>query len=87
MKRLDKSTLFVKQLAELALSNPKVLSKIDRIIRNILKDGLLNFNKGEKLKHYPNRYSCRIDKQNRLVYEKYKDCIILLSCKGHYEDK
>ena len=61
MKRLDKSTLFVKQFAELAISNPKVLSKIDRIIKNLLKDGLLNFNKGEKLKHYPNRYSCRID--------------------------
>ena len=87
MKRLAKSTLFVKQLADLAISNPKVLNKIDRVIKNILKECLLRFNKGEKLKHYPNRYSCRIDKCNRLVYEKYKDTIILLSCKGHYEDK
>lgn len=87
MKKLDKSTQFVKQLADLAFSNPKILSKIDKIIKNIQKEGALNFHKGEKLKYFPNRYSCRIDKNNRLVYEKYKDVIVLLSCKGHYEDK
>jgi Uncharacterized protein conserved in bacteria len=54
---------------------------------NITQDGFFNFNKGEKMKYFPNRYSCRIDKKNRLIYEKTEDCIILLSCKGHYEDK
>ena len=87
MRKLDKSMQFVKQLAELANSNPKALNKVDRIIKNIQKDSILSFNKGEKLKYFPNRYSCRIDKNNRLVYEKYKDVIVLLSCKGHYEDK
>ena len=87
MKKLNKSIQFVKEFAELAYSNPKVVEKVKRIIKNIAQDGLLNFNKGEKLKYYPNRYACRIDKKNRLIYEKYNDIIVLLSCRGHYDDE
>ena len=87
MKKLEKSIQFVKELAKISATNPKLIDKVDRIIKNLLKDGLFNFNKGEKLKYFPNRYSARIDKKNRLIYEKIDDRIKLLSCKGHYEDK
>ena len=68
-------------------NNPKIAQKIDKIIDNIGSRIPMNFHKGEKLKYAPNRYSCRIDKKNRLIYERTDDFIKLLSCKGHYEDK
>lgn len=51
-----------------------------------LKD-LLNLHKCEKLNYLPNCYSCRIDKKNRLIYEKNGNIIKLLFCRGHYDDK
>ena len=68
-------------------NNPKIAPKIDKIIDNIGSKSSLNFHKGEKLKYVPNRYSCHIDKKNRLIYERTVDFIKLLSCRGHYEDK
>ena len=51
-------------------NNPKIAQKIDEIISNIDSRSPLNFHKGEKLKYAPNPYSCRIDKKNRLIYER-----------------
>ena len=87
MKKLAKRPEFIQELHELRKSRPALYDKVLRIIRNLVQDDLLNFNKGKKLKYLPNCYSCRIDKKNRLIYEKSGDVIVLLSCKGHYEDK
>ena len=87
MKKLDKRPEFVQELRELRKSAPALYDKVLRIIENLTQDGLFNFNKGKKLKYLPNCYACRIDRKNRLVYEKSGDIIILISCKGHYEDK
>ena len=87
MRKLDKHPEFVRELQELRKTNPALYRKVLRIIENLVKEGLFNFNKGKKLKYLPNCYSCRIDKKHRLIYEKYDNLIILLSCKGHYEDK
>ncbi|MGX8717192.1 MAG: Txe/YoeB family addiction module toxin [bacterium] len=78
---------FLRDYAFWLKNNSKIAQKIDKIIDNIDTKSLINFHKGEKLKYCPNRYSCRIDKKNRLIYEKNGDIIKLLSCKGHYEDK
>ena len=86
--KLERSTKFAKQFAELLQSDPKLAEKIGRILKNITSScGLFNFNKGEKLKYFPNRYSARIDRKNRLIYDRFEDVIVLISCKGHYEDK
>ncbi len=88
MKRQQSLTdEFLADYAFLLKNNPKIAQKIDKIIDNIDSRSPLNFHKGEKLKYLPNRYSCRIDKKNRLIYEKTVDFIKLLSCRGHYEDK
>ena len=78
---------FLRDYAFWLKNNSKIAQKIDKIIDNIGTKSLINFHKGKKLKYYPNRYSCRIDKKNRLIYEKNGDIIKLLSCKGHYEDE
>ena len=85
MKQTELTAKFINDFARFKKTNPALVSKIEKIINNIKSNSILNFHKGEKLKYYTNRYSYRIDKTNRLIYKKYDDKIILLSCKGHYE--
>ncbi len=87
MKALERSIQFDEEFADWLKINPKIADKIAKIVRSILKDTFLNFHKGKKLKYFPNSYACRIDKKNRLIYEKSGELIKLLSCRGHYEDK
>ena len=70
-------------------SNPNTVDKIDELIADIIKNGFLKgIGKPEKLKHYKNpvRFSRHIDKGNRLVYCKNGKDLLVISCKGHYED-
>ena len=74
-------------------SNPKTVDKIDELIEDILTNGFLyGIGKPEKLRHYKNpvRFSRHISQEDRLVYcssgDEGKD-LLILSCKGHYEDK
>ena len=85
--KLKKSDEFVEQLAELLKNSPGLYKKVKRIIENIVTGRTFAFNKGKKLKYSPNRYSARIDRKNRLIYDRFDDLIVLISCKGHYEDK
>ena len=70
MKKLDKRPEFVQELQELRKSTPALYDKVLRIIGNLTQEGVFNFNKGKKLKYLPNCYSARIDRKNRLIYEK-----------------
>lgn len=86
--KLERTTKFTKQFSELLRDNPRLAEKVGRMLKNITsKKGLFNFNKGEKMKYSSNRYSARIDRKNRLVYDRYEDLIVLISCRGHYEDR
>ena len=70
-------------------SDPKMLEKIDRLIEDILENGLNEgLGKPEKLKHYKNpvRFSREINKGDRLVYFSDSQSLFILSCKGHYDD-
>jgi len=69
------------------VSDRKVAKKINELIKDILKNGLLNgIGKPEKLKYIP-EYSRRINQEHRLIYSPdEKDNLIIHSCKGHYED-
>ncbi|GHU66192.1 txe/YoeB family addiction module toxin [Clostridia bacterium] len=66
----------------------KTLTKINRLIVSIQRDGLLNgIGKPEKLKYNKDLYSRRIDEKNRLVYRQITDDLMeILSCEGHYEE-
>ncbi|MCD8018475.1 MAG: Txe/YoeB family addiction module toxin [Clostridiales bacterium] len=65
----------------------KTLKKINALLKDIQKNGVLHgTGKPEKLKYDPG-YSRRIDEQNRLVYEIDElQNIKVVACKGHYED-
>lgn len=65
----------------------KTLKRINTLLKDILRNGILEgIGKPERLKYRPG-YSRRIDDTNRLVYEVDElQNIKILSCRGHYED-
>ncbi len=68
-------------------TDKKLLKKINDLIKDIERNGLLEgIGKPEALK-YRNAYSRRIDKKNRLIYNiDEKDNLWIIACKGHYEE-
>jgi len=73
-----------------AKSEKKIFKKINDLIDDIEKNGFLSgIGKPEQLKYFKQPiYSRRIDRSNRLVYCQYnEDDLLIISCKGHYQDK
>ena len=67
--------------------NKKTLKRINDLLEDIRRNGLLQGKgKPERLK-YGDGYSRRIDDYNRLVYTLDElGNIKIISCKGHYEE-
>lgn len=65
----------------------KTLKRINQLIQDIQRNGFLNgIGKPEALKGRK-AYSRRIDDKNRLVYlGDENQNLVILACKGHYED-
>lgn len=65
----------------------KTLKKINQLLQDIKRDSFSGIGKPEPLKYRQNNWSRRIDDKNRLVYSvDVNQDILILSCKGHYED-
>lgn len=65
----------------------KTLKKINALVKDIERNGLSEgIGKPEPLK-YRKAWSRRIDRENRLVYNiDSNHNLLIISCKGHYED-
>lgn len=64
----------------------KTLKRINNLLKELQRDGAIQgIGKGEILRSKKGM-SKRIDKENRLEYTVEDGCIVVLSCKGHYED-
>ena len=64
----------------------KMVKRINELIKDIDRNGLLNgIGKPEPLK-YRKAWSRRIDHENRLVYNIINGNLWIASCKGHYDD-
>ncbi len=65
----------------------RTLKKINSLIKSIERDGPSS-GEGhpEPLKYRPG-YSRTINEKDRLVYDVIDNEIIIISCRGHYEDK
>lgn len=78
-----------RELRELQRSHArKDLDKIKELLNSIIDYGpLKGIGKPEVLRYYdPTAYSRKITKKDRLVYRIINDEIIVLSCKGHYQE-
>lgn len=69
------------------MQDKKVLRRINQILKDIQRKSFDGIGKPEPLKYCDGYWSRRIDEKNRLVYSVGDDNdIIIISCKGHYED-
>lgn len=64
----------------------KTLKRINRLLQELQRDGVVRgIGKAELLRHAVGM-SKRIDDKNRLVYTLEGNRLVILSCRGHYED-
>ena len=77
----------LKQYIDWQTEDKKTLKKINELIMDIQRNGFINgIGKPEVLKHRKG-YSRRIDDANRLEYDGDSGRnLVIISCKGHYED-
>lgn len=65
--------------------NDKVLQRIKQLIDSIVQAPFQGIGKPEALKHnLSGKWSRRIDKENRIVYQIENNTIFVHSLKGHY---
>ena len=65
----------------------KTLKKINALLKDIDRSPFSGEGKPEPLKYYKQGYwSRRIDGTNRIVYKVTDKRIIIVQCKGHYDD-
>ncbi len=68
------------------IEDKKTLKRINQLLQDIQRNGLdKGIGKPEPLRHMK-EWSRRIDEQNRLTYTVEDGNLIILSCRGHYED-
>ncbi len=66
----------------------KTIKRINLILQDIIRNGYDGIAKPEPLKeNLRGFWSRRIDEANRIVYRISEDCIEIIQCKGHYNDK
>ena len=65
----------------------KTLKRINQLIKDISRNPLEGIGKPEPLKgSLTGFWSRRIDKEHRLVYAIEENSVLLISCRGHYDD-
>ncbi len=70
-----------------SMTNPKVLSKIIRLIVETTRTPRTGTGKPERLKQLGGEvWSRRITEKDRLVYDVQSDVITIIACRFHYDD-
>lgn len=66
----------------------KTLKKINSLLKSIQREPFTGEGKPEPLKDSQDRaWSRKINEKDRLVYMVNDDSIVIMQCKGHYNDK
>jgi len=66
----------------------KTLKRVNALMRDAERNGYDGIGKPEPLRgELSGHWSRRIDDDNRLVYRLEGDHIVIVQCKGHYDDK
>jgi toxin YoeB len=86
MRRIVFSTSALKQLDDWKATHPKIANRIVLLITAIAESPFSGIGKPEPLKHtLQGKWSRRITREHRLVYEVTDHEIQILSCKFHYD--
>ena len=66
-------------------TNPKMLKRINKLLKDISRNPYTGLGKPEPLKHkYQGFWSRRIDDTNRLVYAVTDQYLTIIACRYHY---
>jgi toxin YoeB len=85
--KLSITSAAVEDLEAWSTTNPKVLSRIIRLIAETTRTPRTGTGKPERLKHLGGEvWSRRITEKDRLVYDLQHDAIIIIACRFHYDD-
>ena len=77
----------IEDLEAWSTTNPKVLSRIIRLIAETTRTPRTGTGKPERLKHLGGEvWSRRITEKDRLVYDIQQDTIVIVACRFHYDD-
>lgn len=69
------------------MQDKKIMRRINQLLKDIQRNSFDGIGKPEPLKYCDGYWSRRIDEKNRLVYSVNADNdIVIISCRGHYED-
>jgi toxin YoeB len=75
------------QYLEWQALNPKLWSRINELIKESARIPYSGTGKPEPLKHnFAGYCSRRINEEHRLVYRWNKEELIIIRCRGHYDD-
>lgn len=65
-----------------------ILKRINALIKDARREPFSGIGKPERLKHeLSGLWSRRISDEDRLIYKLVNDVLVILACKGHYDDK
>ena len=68
-------------------TNKNIVKRINQLVRDIRRMPFDGIGKPEALKeNLSGFWSRRINEEHRIVYAVADDAVIIISCKGHYED-
>ena len=68
-------------------TDPRMTTKIGKLIADIQRHPFEGLGKPEPLKHeWAGYWSRRIDEQHRLIYAVEDDAIVIAQCRFHYSD-
>lgn len=69
------------------MQDRKTLKKINLLFDDILRNNFVGLGKPEPLKgNLTGFWSRRIDETNRLIYKVENEQIVVIQCKGHYDE-
>lgn len=75
------------EFVDWAVDNIKIFQRIRDLIESISREPFKGIGKPEPLKYeFKGCWSRRITDEHRLIYKVSNDNILILSCKGHYDD-
>jgi toxin YoeB len=67
-------------------TDKKVFAQIKKLIKDTQRNGTGGLGHPEALSgELSGLYSKHIDKKNRLVFKIEDDCVVIFSCRGHYD--
>jgi toxin YoeB len=84
--KLSITSSAIEDLEAWSASNPKVLSRIIRLIAETTRTPRTGTGKPERLKHLGGEvWSRRITDKDRLVYDIQPELIVIVACRFHYD--